>query len=80
VMVSNLQALGGDITEYEDGLAIRSGKSLRGTAVKTHGDHRIAMAMAVAGLMVEGTTTIDDPDCAAVSFPGFFEVLESLRQ
>jgi 3-phosphoshikimate 1-carboxyvinyltransferase len=78
-VVRNLKSLGADITEHEDGLTIRGGAPIRGTAVKTHGDHRIAMAMAVAGLAAEGRTTIDDPACAAVSYPDFWTTLESLR-
>ncbi len=52
---------------------------LRGAKVDPQGDHRIAMALAVAALGAEGNTTILDADCAAVSFPEFFERLEQLR-
>lgn len=78
-VLRNLEMLGADVTEHEDGMTIRGGAPIRGTAIRTHGDHRIAMAMGVAGLTAEGSTTIDDPDCAAVSFPDFWSVLESLR-
>ena len=51
---------------------------LRGGPVKTYGDHRVAMALAVAGLSAEGGVGIDDSACADISFPGFFELLEGL--
>ncbi|MBA3353896.1 MAG: 3-phosphoshikimate 1-carboxyvinyltransferase, partial [Blastocatellia bacterium] len=50
---------------------------LRGAGVDSFGDHRIAMAFAIAGLLAEGETEIAGADCAAVSFPGFFEVLQN---
>jgi 3-phosphoshikimate 1-carboxyvinyltransferase len=80
VLARNLEWLGADVTEHEDGLTIRGGGTIRGTPVTTHGDHRIAMAIGVAGLIAEGSTTIDDPDCASVSYPGFWDTLDSLRR
>jgi 3-phosphoshikimate 1-carboxyvinyltransferase len=74
-MATNLQALGADVEEFEDGLAITGGALLKGTTVDSFDDHRVAMAMGVAGLMAEGTTTITDAGCASVSFPGFWETL-----
>jgi 3-phosphoshikimate 1-carboxyvinyltransferase len=77
-MATNLQALGADVEEFEDGLAITGGAPLTGTTVNSFDDHRIAMAMGVAGLMAEGTTTITDADCARVSFPGFWTTLDEV--
>ena len=78
-MVTGLRALGAQVEEYDDGLAIEGGHPLSGARIKTHHDHRIAMAFAVAGLMAGGSTVIEDADVASVSFPGFYEVLERLR-
>jgi 3-phosphoshikimate 1-carboxyvinyltransferase len=51
---------------------------LTGAAVRGHGDHRVVMALAVAGLGAAGETTVDTAEAAAVTFPGFFETLEAL--
>ncbi|MEO8649824.1 MAG: 3-phosphoshikimate 1-carboxyvinyltransferase, partial [Acidobacteriota bacterium] len=52
---------------------------LTGAEIDSFGDHRIAMAFAVAGLFADGETTIEGSECAAVSFPSFFETLENVR-
>jgi len=80
VMVHNLRKLGADIEEYDDGFVIRGGAPLKGCTVSSYDDHRIAMAMAVAGLAADGTTTIQNPDAASVSFPEFWDTLEALQQ
>ncbi len=54
-------------------------KRLKGARVKSYGDHRVAMALACAGLYSEGGGEIEDSACADVSFPGFFDLLESLH-
>lgn len=74
-VVENLKRMGADVEEYEDGFLVRKSR-LRGAGVDSFGDHRIAMAFAIAGLLAEGETEIAGADCAAVSFPGFFEVLQ----
>jgi len=75
-MAENLNALGADIKEREDGLLIDgSGPNLLSTPVRSFGDHRIAMAMGVAGLVAHGATPINDAECAKVSFPGFWDEL-----
>ncbi len=79
VMAAGLRQLGVGVEEREDGLRIEGQKRLRGASVKTHGDHRVAMALAIAGLRAEGGITIDDDSCASVSFPGFFGLLEQIR-
>lgn len=77
-IVGNLRALGADAEELEDGLVIRgSDRPLTGR-VQAFGDHRIAMAFGVLGALPGNEVEIDDPACAAVSFPGFFERLAEL--
>ncbi len=78
LLVDNLTALGCDVEELEDGFVINGGSPMRGTQIDSHGDHRIAMAMAVAALAAEGDSVIDDPDCASVSFPGFWNALDAV--
>jgi 3-phosphoshikimate 1-carboxyvinyltransferase len=78
-IVENLRAMGADVEEFEDGLAIRGRQRLHGAVIKTYSDHRIAMAFAVAGLVAEGETLIEGAECAGVSFPGFFQIMETLR-
>lgn len=74
----NLRAMGADVTEFEDGLHVSGPTRLRGAEIYPHGDHRIAMAFTVAGLVAEGETQITSQDCVAVSFPEFFNLLESV--
>jgi len=57
---------------------IRGGERLRGARLESHGDHRIAMALAVAGLVARGETEVEGAEVVAVSFPGFFECLNLL--
>ena len=78
-IVENLRAMGAQVEEFEDGLAIPGRQRLHGGVIKTYGDHRIAMAFAVAGLVADGETVIQGAECAGVSFPGFFETLETMR-
>jgi len=76
-VAENLRRMEADVEEFEDGL--RVGRSrLKGATVDSFGDHRIAMAFAVAGLLAEGETEIRGAECAAVSFPNFFDVLSSI--
>ena len=74
-IVQNLKAMGAEVEEFEDGFRIEGGKPLKGAEIKTFGDHRIAMAFAVAGLLAQGETYIDDPECVAISYPSFFDDL-----
>ena len=79
-LVENLQRMGATVEERPDGLKVegrRAGK-LRGAEIEPRGDHRIAMAFAVAALGAEGSTVIRDSDCAGVSFPSFFEELNRM--
>ncbi len=78
-VVTNLREMGAEVEEFEDGL--RVGKSnLKGARINSFGDHRIAMAFAVAALFASGETEIENAECAAVSFPAFFETLQSVAQ
>jgi len=71
-----LRRLGADITETPDGFIVEGPTPLRGARCQSHGDHRIAMMLAVAGLIAGGETTIEGAECVEVSFPGFFDTLE----
>lgn len=74
-MTEGLQRLGAQVEEREDGMTIHGGNKLRGSQVRSFGDHRVAMALAVAGLVSGGGVEIDDAACVDISFPGFFELL-----
>lgn len=77
-MCDNLKALGVQITEKEDGCVIHGKAFIRGGKVKSYGDHRVAMSMAIAGLLSQEGVEIEDVDCVATSYPGFFEDLAAL--
>lgn len=70
-LASGLRRLGGTVEERPDGLVVDGGRPLAGAAVETFGDHRIAMALWVAGLAASGETRLDDAGCVGVSFPEF---------
>lgn len=70
-----IEALGGAATPTADGLVVHGGRPLTGGLVESHGDHRIAMAAAIAGVAAAGSTAIDDTTCVATSYPTFFEHL-----
>jgi 3-phosphoshikimate 1-carboxyvinyltransferase len=78
-VAANLAAMGARVTEKPDGLVIAGGARLRGADIATRGDHRIAMAFAVAALAARGETRIHGAECADVSFPGFWDALGSVR-
>jgi 3-phosphoshikimate 1-carboxyvinyltransferase len=67
----NLRSMGVPVDEFEDGMEITGGRKLKGAAIESYGDHRIAMAFAIAGLFAEGVTTIEDTACISTSYPGF---------
>ncbi len=75
---TNLRAMGAEVEEFEDGLAVTGPTKLRGTLVDSHLDHRIAMAFSVAALLATGETQIAGSECVAISFPEFFSLLDSL--
>ena len=76
--VQELTRLGANIEALDDGMVIRGTGRLRGAACESHGDHRLAMAMAVCGLLAEGETEVHGAPDAAVSYPSFWEDLELL--
>lgn len=76
--VAGMRAMGADVEEFDDGLRVGGRTRLRGARIDSRGDHRIAMSFAVAGLLAEGRTEIADAECVSVSFPEFFELLESV--
>lgn len=76
--VAGLSSLGADIEERPGGMTIRGVDRLQGASCDSAGDHRIAMTMAVAGLMATGETTIAGAEAADVSYPGFWRTLNSL--
>lgn len=79
-MTEGLQAMGCRITPTGDGMIIEGGVPLRGAAIRTFKDHRIAMSFAIAALIAEGETVLDDAGCVDISYPTFFENLNQLRQ
>jgi 3-phosphoshikimate 1-carboxyvinyltransferase len=79
-MTTGLKAMGAAVEEREDGWEIEGPSKLQGAAVESGGDHRVAMALAVAGLLAEGETEIEGAECVAVSYPRFWDDLASLCQ
>jgi len=75
---TGLLAMGADISSTDDGWIINGPRFLEGAKVSSRGDHRVAMALAVAGLMADGKTEIDGAECVDISYPGFFDDLEYL--
>jgi 3-phosphoshikimate 1-carboxyvinyltransferase len=80
-VTASLRALGARVTATEDGLEIRGVPTrTKGGSMSSHGDHRIAMLGAVAGLVSRDGVQLEGPEAVAVSFPGFFELLDSVTQ
>ena len=79
-MASELRKMGADITETDDGMIIRGGRPLKGTVCESYDDHRVAMSVAVAALGAEGETVINNSECVDISFPGFFSMLDNMRE
>jgi 3-phosphoshikimate 1-carboxyvinyltransferase len=79
-LVAGLRAMGADADERPDGFHIRATRRLRGGTVHAHGDHRLAMAFAIAALGATGPTLIEGADAVAVSYPSFFEDLGRLGE
>jgi 3-phosphoshikimate 1-carboxyvinyltransferase len=75
--VKNLRAMGATVREFDDGMLVSPAK-LKGADLESCCDHRIAMAFTVAALIAEGESEFDDTECVGVSFPEFFELLESI--
>lgn len=79
-MSRELGKMGVDTEEREDGIIINGQERFHSATVKSHKDHRIAMAMVIAGLLADGVTTIEDTDCIETSFPDFMERIEKLMR
>jgi len=78
-MCKELHAIGVEIQELPDGFRISGGRRLKGgVRVNSHGDHRLAMALCVAGLVAEDPIVVEDADVITQSFPGFPDCLEAL--
>jgi 3-phosphoshikimate 1-carboxyvinyltransferase len=75
-VVSNLRAIGVDAYELPDGLVVHGTDAPLAGHVRTHGDHRIAMAFGILGASRDCDITVDDPACVAVSYPRFWEDLD----
>jgi 3-phosphoshikimate 1-carboxyvinyltransferase len=78
VVAENLRAMGAKVEESEDGLSIPGQQQLHGAEIQSHGDHRIAMAFAVAALRARGETRIHGASSARISFPEYFHLLQQL--
>ncbi len=78
LVAQNLRAMGAEVQEFEDGLDVPGGQQLHGAEIQSGGDHRIAMAFAVAGLRATGDTLVHGSECAAISFPEFFNLLDAV--
>ncbi|MEX2393123.1 MAG: 3-phosphoshikimate 1-carboxyvinyltransferase [Actinomycetota bacterium] len=74
-VVDGLRRFGADVEELPDGFVVRGPTELHGASVEGHGDHRVAMAFAIAGVIAKGETTIDGFECADISWPNFTDVL-----
>jgi len=77
-VATNLRLMGAEVEEFDDGLRVPGNQELHGASLDSFGDHRIAMAFAVAALRARGETEIKGADAAVISFPAFFETLEGL--
>jgi len=79
VCVNHLSAMNADVTATEDGMIIKGGRPLHGALLDSKLDHRIAMSFAIAGLIADGTTTIERSDCVDISYPTFYSDLRKLQ-
>jgi len=79
-VANNLRLMGAQVEERDDGLKIPGGQTLRGAELDSFGDHRIAMAFAVAALRAQGETLILGSEAAAISYPAFFPTLEEVTE
>ena len=76
-LLSELRKMGAKCEEHEDGFTIEGG-SLAGAVVDSHGDHRLAMALGIAGLVASGTTVIRNAECVDISYPRFWTEVEAI--
>jgi len=77
-MEAGLNAMGADVVAQADGWVIKGPRRLEGARVDSAGDHRVAMALAIAALVADGKTEIEGAECVEISYPAFFDHLEYL--
>ena len=77
-IIFNLRNMGAIVEEFNDGFSIEGPTKLNGTGIRTFGDHRIAMAFTIAGLVADGETKLDNYKCIDISFPEFFATLKDI--
>ena len=78
LIATQLNKMGANITETQDGLVINGKTELKGCSVATAKDHRIAMMLSIAALCADGQTTVEDSDCVNISFSNFYDVLKQI--
>ncbi|MEZ4516760.1 MAG: hypothetical protein R3C44_07955 [Chloroflexota bacterium] len=78
ILAAELRRMGVAIDDHPDGFTVHGPLRPQGGDVDSHDDHRLAMALAVAGMVATGETTIEGASCAADSFPGFVETMQQL--
>jgi 3-phosphoshikimate 1-carboxyvinyltransferase len=78
VIVEGLQAMGARIEPQPDGFIVEGPTPLHGTTVDSGGDHRLAMALVVGGMIAQGETVVENSECIADSFPGFMALMQDL--
>ena len=74
----NLRAMGAEVQDFPDGLAVLGPTKLRGAKIDSFGDHRIAMAFSIAALIADGPSEIAGSECVEISFPEFYKILSSI--
>ncbi len=79
-LAENLQKMGANVKEKDDGLIITGPTPLKGATLNSYGDHRIAMAFSIAALLADDETTIDNAECIDISFPTFYDTLEAISR
>ncbi len=79
VMAAELGKMGANIEELPDGMIIHPTEKLRAATVDSHGDHRVAMALAIAALGADGPVVIENSECVSVTFPDFFDQINTMR-
>ncbi|MFT5468957.1 MAG: 3-phosphoshikimate 1-carboxyvinyltransferase [Verrucomicrobiales bacterium] len=75
---NNLRLMGVEVQEFFDGMEIRGVEEFKAARLQSHGDHRIAMAFAIAGLFADGETIVEDVECVDTSYPGFYDELKKV--
>ncbi|MCT4543588.1 MAG: 3-phosphoshikimate 1-carboxyvinyltransferase [Vallitalea sp.] len=78
-MVSELKKMNVNITSTDDGMIISNSPNIIGSKVMSYDDHRVAMSLAIAGLVATGETKINNSNCINISFPGFFDLIQSIK-